>query len=224
MRLAARFTFINIAGNKASHQLHQTNCSSQAYGPMKTTSLLLALAFVFYPVESAAQQYDSNGISMRGSVSRKVLMSPSEQAAISSDNDLAAQLIRSGDELIILRLQGAQPEASIISVRLMLRTNAAYELCARLASSINAPSIIAQVANIRATGAWVVPGAIESVRAARSPITLSNESNLLASGSRISRGAASSPNNVIEVELRIKVIPGDAAAWSSDVTIEIIAK
>lgn len=192
---------------------------------MKLTSFLITLVFVFFPPKSAAQQYGSTGISVHGSVSRKVMMSPAAaQPSVTGSGNLTAQLIRSGDERVVLRLQGAaQPGASIVSARLLLRTNTAYDLRASLVSSVNAPSMAARVANVSATGAWVAPTAVESVKATRSPIAISNESILLASGSRISRGAATSPNNAIEIELRIDVSSSDAA-WTVDMTLEIISR
>lgn len=190
---------------------------------MKLILSLLLLASSFAPAIIAAQQPDTV-LSLRGIVNAKRMMSPASLDS-TDHSGVTAQLIRNNDAIVLLRLDGRpKSQNSIIKARVLLRSNADYEIHASLPSPVNAPQINISVVSYQSTGSAVAPGALASISAQTSPINLTSAPAFLATGSRISRGPASLTTNAIEMEFKIEAAVAAPVSWSADVIIEIAAR
>jgi hypothetical protein len=188
---------------------------------MRLTAGLLTLLWAFTSVQASAQQTAT----LRGSINAKATVSPAAQALTAYGGGVTASLARAGDERINIHLTGT-PESNnnVFIARLLLRTNAAYELQSFLFSSSGTPPINASVTAVRPTGSAVVAGAIEGIRSPQSQINLSTSPSVLVTGPRISRGNASLSTNAIEIELRFEATAAMTDNWTADVAVIIYAQ
>ncbi|HET9529767.1 MAG TPA: hypothetical protein VFQ92_05405 [Blastocatellia bacterium] len=150
------------------------------------------------------------------------LIAPSESNSLRVQGDLSAQLIVIDKSNLMVSLAGSSASAdSRVRLRLLMRTNTAYELRAAASNAERAPDITVSVGSIHATGSGVIPLAVSGTRSITSAVGLTGEPVVLASGPRISKGPASSPRNAIEIEILLEIGTNTSDGWSRDVLIAI---
>lgn len=199
-------------------------------GWARRSVFVLATVIVCLPITVRSQTASSIG--MKGSVSQVVVLSVSPSAM---HENIQSETAVEGNSLRVL-LSGNSHGSEEIRVPLLLRSNSAYSVSARVESQ---SAIVNQlsVKDVRVTGRFVVPEAIKVTvapphdplspkpnMASNSPLDLSKNFQLF-SGPRISlAGTLNSPDNALEVFIVIKVTPiKQAGNWQLNMTLSSTA-
>ena len=126
-----------------------------------------------------------------------------------------------------ITLSGADADAAVIRVPLLVRSNSSFKITAAVESN-TAEVTQLSVVDARATGTLVSPNAISELNVPREfDVRGLNESTssvqyllapsrpvLVASGPRVSRGGTlTSPNNALQLTLLIRLKPQPARGW-----------
>ena len=195
-----------------------------SYGWARRSVFVLASVIVCLPITVRSQ---TSSIGMKGSVSQVVVLSVSPSAMRES---IQSETVVEGNSLRVL-LSGNSHGSEEIRVPLLLRSNSAYSVSAFVESQ----SVIVNqlsVKEVRGTGRFVAPGAINVTVASPGHPSFSNNSPLdlsknfrLFSGPRISlAGTLNSPDNALEVFIVIKVTPvKQAGSWQLSMTLSSTA-
>jgi hypothetical protein len=187
---------------------------------------LLMFALACGPIAAIAQQSGASATGLRGVASAKATLSPSgDGRAFISGDGVRVNLAPEGDERLRIHLAGTpQSHDRAVIVRLLLRSNSAFELQSLLLRSSDSPQISISVTSFRPTGPAVVAGAIDSITTRAPQIDLSETTSVIATGSRISRGPASLATNAVEIELRFEARPVASGAWLADIIVLVSAR
>ena len=137
-------------------------------------------------------------------------------------NSTHSDVVSTGNTVRIT-VSGADADAPVIRVPLLVRSNSSFKISAAVESN-TAEVIQLSVLDARATGTWVSPNAVTELNVPpefdvrRQPIAPNlldlSRPVLVASGPRISRGGTlTSPNNALQLTLLIRVKPQPARGW-----------
>jgi hypothetical protein len=183
----------------------------------RISTCLLLLALGFSPFDAIAQQ--SGSVSLVGRISPVAMLTPLEAEGAGNPH---ARFIRAGSDRVIASLFGsANSQGSQLILTLLMRTNTSYELRAALKAAAATPAVSISVDGVRATGGLVVQDAMSSIKTLSVAANLSSADVLVATGSRISRGHLASPDNAIEISIRLELAPSMQSDWSADVIFTI---
>ena len=126
-----------------------------------------------------------------------------------------------------ITLSGADADAAVIRVPLLVRSNSSFKITAAVESNTTEVAQLS-VVDARATGTLVSPNAVSDLNVPREfDVRGLNESTssvqnllapsrpvLVASGPRVSRGGTlTSPNNALQLTLLIRLKPQPARGW-----------
>ena len=144
----------------------------------------------------------------------------------STYGEVETNLVSTGSTVRIT-LSGADADAPVIRVPLLVRSNSSFKISAAVESN-TAEVTQFSVVDARVTGSLVSPNAITELNVARqfdvrglddstssvqNPLDLSRPV-LVASGPPVSRGGTlTSPNNALQITLLIRVKPQPARGW-----------
>ena len=174
----------------------------------------------------AGVEAQTGGVTVKGTVSEVVALSVLPN---STQSDVETSLVSTGSTVRIT-LSGADGNAQVIRVPLLVRSNSSFKISAAIESN-TAEVTQLSVVDARATGTLVSPNAITELNVPRQfdvrRLETSSVQNLLdpsrpvlvASGPRVSRGGTlTSPNNALQLTLLIRVKPQPARGWSIHLT------
>jgi len=144
----------------------------------------------------------------------------------STYGEVETNLVSTGSTVRIT-LSGADADAAVIRVPLLVRSNSSFKISAAVESN-TAEVTQLSVVDARATGTLVSPNAVTELNVPREfDVRGLNESTssvqnllapsrpvLVASGPRVSRGGTlTSPNNALQLTLLIRLKPQPARGW-----------
>jgi len=144
----------------------------------------------------------------------------------STYGEVETNLVSTGSTVRIT-LSGADADAAVIRVPLLVRSNSSFKITAAVESN-TAEVTQLSVVDARATGTLVSPNAVTELNVPREfDVRGLNESTssvqnllapsrpvLVASGPRVSRGGTlTSPNNALQLTLLIRLKPQPARGW-----------
>lgn len=176
----------------------------------------LFAVLLLVPVGVEAQ---TGGVTMTSTVSETVALSV-------LPNSIQGDVVSTGNTVRIT-LSGAETDAPVIRVPLLVRSNSSFKISAAVESN-TAEVTQLSVTDVRATGTLVSPQAISEFNVPRQfdvrglDDSTSSVPNLLdpsrpvlvASGPRVSRGGTLvSPNNALQITLLIRLKPQAARGW-----------
>ena len=134
--------------------------------------------------------------------------------------EITLQAIARDRSRVSARLASTSGGSSQAVVRLLLRSNAPFELRGMLINTPASLSVKASVQSVYATGPGVRAGAAEGTHSKTLADAVNRDELIALSGPRISAGGSySSPANALVIE--IKVDAESAAAWSADLQFTI---
>jgi hypothetical protein len=172
---------------------------------------------------SAGAEAQTAGVTMKMTVSETVALSV-------LPSSISGDVVSTGNTVRIT-VSGANANAQVIRVPLLVRSNSSFKISAAVES--NAAEVTQlSVTDARATGQLVSPQAITELNVprqfdVRGLDEISSVPNLLdasrpvlvASGPRVSRGGTLvSPNNALQITLLIRLQPQAARGWSAQLT------
>ena len=172
----------------------------------------------------AGVEAQTGGVTMTSTVSETVALSV-------LPNSIQGDVVSTGNTVRIT-LSGAETDAPVIRVPLLVRSNSSFKISAAVASN-TADVTQLSVTDVRATGTLVSPQAISEFNVPRQfdvrglDDSTSSVPNLLdlsrpvlvASGPRVSRGGTLvSPNNALQITLLIRLKPQAARGWLAHLT------
>ncbi|HEU4933530.1 MAG TPA: hypothetical protein VFT48_15705 [Pyrinomonadaceae bacterium] len=172
----------------------------------------------------AGVEAQTGGVTMTSTVSETVALSVLQ-------NSIHGDVVSTGNTVRIT-LSGAETDAPVISVPLLVRSNSSFKISAAVESN-TAEVTQLSVTDVRATGTLVSPQAISEFNVPRQfdvrglDDSTSSVPNLLdpsrpvlvASGPRVSRGGTLvSPNNALQITLLIRLKPQAARGWLAHLT------
>ena len=177
----------------------------------KLFSGLCAFLWVF-GVTAEAQ---TGSVTVHARVSEIVALSP---APNSTQSNVAVD-VQSIGNTVRMSLSGSGPNSEIIRVPLLVRSNIGFRIRAGVETQASQLMQVS-VADVRATGRFVSPEAVNNLQV---PEHLDLEGLvgplLLASGPRVSLGGTlQSPNNALQITLRIHVKPESTGPWMVHLT------
>ena len=176
----------------------------------------------------AGVEAQTGGVTMKATVSEVVALSVLPG---STQSDVETSVVGSGNTVRIT-LSGADADAPVIRVPLLVRSNSSFKISAAAESS-TAEVIQLSVTDVRATGTLVSPQAIREFNVPRQfdvrglDESISRVTNLLdpsrpvliASGPPVSRGGTlASPNNALQLTLLIRLQSQPARGCSARLT------
>ena len=179
------------------------------------------MAAVF--VLPAGVEAQTGGVTMKSTVSEVVALSVLPN---STQNNIETSLVSTG-RTVRITLSGADGDAPVIRVPLLVRSNSSFKISAAVESN-TAEVTQLSVVDARATGTLVSPNAVSELNVPRQidvrglEESTSSVQNLLdpsrpvlvASGPRVSRGGTlTSPNNALQLTLLIRLKPQPARGW-----------
>ncbi len=168
----------------------------------------------------AGVEAQTGGVSMKSTVSEVVALSVLPN---SIHGNVEKSVVSTGNTVRIT-LSGAETDAPVIRVPLLVRSNSSFTISAAVESN-TAEVTQLSVTDVRATGTLVSPQAISELNVPRqfdvrgldeSASNLLDLSRpvLVASGPRVSRGGTlASPNNALQITLLIRLKPQPARGW-----------
>lgn len=172
----------------------------------------------------AGVEAQTGGVTMTSTVSETVALSVLQ-------NSIHGDVVSTGNTVRIT-LSGAETDAPVIRVPLLVRSNSSFKISAAVESN-TAEVTQLSVTDVRATGTLVSPQAISEFNVPRQfdvrglDDSTSSVPNLLdpsrpvlvASGPRVSRGGTLvSPNNALQITLLIRLKPQAARGWLAHLT------
>ena len=174
----------------------------------------------------AGVEAQTGGVTIKTTVSEVVALSVLPN---STPGDVETSLVSTGNTVRIT-LSGADADARVIRVPLLVRSNSSFKISAAVES--NAAEVTQlSVVDARATGTLVSLDAITELNVPRqfdvrrletlSVPNLLDPSRpvLVASGPRVSRGGTlNSPNNALQLTLLIRLKPEQTRGWSVHLT------
>ncbi len=155
-------------------------------------------------------------VTVQGRVSEVVALSV---APNSTQRDVNVDVVSSGGT-VRMTLSGNGVDSDVIHVPLLVRSNIDFRIRARVESQ-TAQLMQLSVIDVRTTGRFVSPEAINSLELPKhlDPEGLAGPF-LVASGPRISTGGTlQSPNNALQITLRIHVKPQSRGPWMVHLTL-----
>ena len=167
----------------------------------------------------ACVEAQTGGVTIKSTVSEVVALSV-------LPNSIHGDVVSTGNTVRIT-VSGADADAPVIRVPLLVRSNSSFKITAAV-ESITAEVTQLSVVDARATGTLVSPNAISELNVPREfDVRGLNESTssvqnllapsrpvLVASGPRVSRGGTlTSPNNALQLTLLIRLKPQPARGW-----------
>ena len=179
----------------------------------------------------AGVEAQTGRVTLQGSVSETVALSALPN---STTGNVDADVVSSGNTVRIT-LSGADSDAPVIRVPLLVRSNSGFKISAAVESQA---ALITQlsVIDVRATGMLVSPRAVselnvprqfdfrrsdESASSAPNPLDVSRP---LLVGPRVSLGGTlDSPNNALQITLLIRLKPQPARGWLVHLTFAATA-
>ncbi len=179
----------------------------------------LVVVLLLVPVCVKAQ---TGGVTIKSTVSEVVALSVLPN---STQYNVETSLVSTGS--VRITLSGADANAPVIRVPLLVRSNSSFKISAAVESN-TAEVTQLSVVDARATGTLVSPNAVSELNVPRQfdvrglDESTSSVQNLLdpsrpvlvASGPRVSRGGTlTSPNNALQITLLIRVKPQPARGW-----------
>lgn len=158
-------------------------------------------------------------VRMSGVVSETVSLSVTQVTEVP---DVSVNTTRNADGSVTVNLRGSARDLKEVRLPVQIRSNAGYRLFAS-AEARGADLSGLHVADARATGNLVAPGAAEALRVPAPSLDrpdLSARTQLL-SGPRVSLGGTlQSPQNALEVVLTISVEPRDGEqSWTVELRL-----
>jgi hypothetical protein len=150
----------------------------------------------------------------------------SETVALSVlPNSISGDIVSTGNTVRIT-VSGADANAQVIRVPLLVRSNSSFKISAAVESNTAGVTQLS-VTDVRATGTLVSPQAINELNVPRQFDVRGEENTssvpnlldasrpvLVASGPRVSRGGTLvSPNNALQITLLIRLQPQAAPGW-----------
>ena len=197
--------------------------------PARFLSGIFILIVVCLSVPASAEaQSGGSSVILRGTVSETVALSIPTNSV---KNDFNMNVVNSGS-MVRVTLSGTS--APDIRVPLLIRSNSNFKITAEVESETAVLTQLA-VVDVRATGAWVSPGAVSDLKVAQqfdrrglsedpasvpgaSPLDISRPLFVL-SGRRASLGGTlESPNNALRVTFLIRISPQAAQGWVVNLT------
>ena len=172
----------------------------------------------------AGVEAQTGGVTMKSTVSETVALSV-------LPNSIPGDLVSTGNTVRVT-WSGAETDAPVIRVPLLVRSNSSFKISAVVESN-TAEVTQLSVIDVRATGTLISPQAISEFNVPRqfdvrgldestSPVlNLLDLSRpvLVASGPRVSSGGTlASPNNALQITLLIRLQPQPARGWSAHLT------
>jgi len=172
----------------------------------------------------AGAEAQTGGVTIKTTVSETVALSV-------LPNSISGDVVSTGNTVRIT-VSGADANAQIIRVPLLVRSNSSFKISAAVESN-TAEVTQLSVTDARATGTLVSPQAITELNVPRQfdvrglDESISSVLNLLdvsrpvlvASGPRVSRGGTLvSPNNALQITLLIRLQPQPARDWLAHLT------
>jgi len=172
----------------------------------------------------AGAEAQTGGVTIKTTVSETVALSV-------LPNSISGDVVSTGNTVRIT-VSGADANAPIIRVPLLVRSNSSFKISAAVESN-TAEVTQLSVTDARATGTLVSPQAITELNVPRQfdvrglDESISSVLNLLdvsrpvlvASGPRVSRGGTLvSPNNALQITLLIRLQPQPARDWLAHLT------
>jgi len=172
----------------------------------------------------AGAEAQTGGVTIKTTVSETVALSV-------LPNSISGDVVSTGNTVRIT-VSGADANAQIIRVPLLVRSNSSFKISAAVESN-TAEVTQLSVTDARATGTLVSPQAITELNVPRQfdvrglDESISSVPNLLdvsrpvlvASGPRVSRGGTLvSPNNALQITLLIRLQPQPARDWLAHLT------
>jgi len=172
----------------------------------------------------AGAEAQTGGVTIKTTVSETVALSV-------LPNSISGDVVSTGNTVRIT-VSGADANAPIIRVPLLVRSNSSFKISAAVESN-TAEVTQLSVTDARATGTLVSPQAITELNVPRQfdvrglDESISSVPNLLdvsrpvlvASGPRVSRGGTLvSPNNALQITLLIRLQPQPARDWLAHLT------
>jgi len=172
---------------------------------------------------SAGVKAQTGGVTIKATVSEVVALSVLPN---STHRDVETIVMSTGNTVRIT-LSGADADAPVIRVPLLVRSNSSFKITAAVESN-TAEVTQLSVVDARATGTLVSPNAVGELNVPREfDVRGLNESTssvqnllapsrpvLVASGPRVSRGGTlTSPNNALQLTLLIRLKPQPARGW-----------
>ena len=172
---------------------------------------------------AAGVEAQTGRVTLTGAVSETVALSVPPNL---THGNVDTSMVSSGNTVRIT-LSGAEAEAQVIRVPLLVRSNSSFRISAAVESN---GALLTQlsVIDVRATGMLVSPQAVSELNVPRqfdlrgSDESASSALNLLdvsrpmlvVSGPRVSLGGTlASPNNALQITLLIRVNPQPAPGW-----------
>lgn len=182
--------------------------------PPPLISILIICALWPNPAQS---QQSISTVTIAGSVMPAVMLEPS--IGVESVG-IYAQLIPMGRKKALVKLAGiSSDQSSYVVIQLLLRTNTGYELWAEPVAGKSPVSV--SVLSVAPTGSGVVPSALSGVKVLQSSAVLSEKPLMVASGTRISTGSASSTGNALAMKVKLEIGPAPQGNWSAEVVFAI---
>ena len=164
----------------------------------------------------ACVEAQTGGVTIKSTVSEVVALSV-------LPNSIHGDVVSTGNTVRIT-VSGADADAPVIRVPLLVRSNSSFKISAAVESN-TAEVIQLSVLDARATGTLVSPNAVTELNVLpefdvrRQHSSMSNLLDLsgpvvVASGPRVSLGGTlTSPNNALQITLLIRVKPQPARGW-----------
>lgn len=168
---------------------------------------------------AAGAEAQTAGVTMKTTVSETVALS-------ALPNSIPGDVVVSTGNTVRITVSGADANAQVIRVPLLVRSNSSFKISAAVESN-TAEVTQLSVTDVRATGTLVSPQAItelnvprqfdvrgeENTSSASNPLDVSRPV-LVVSGPRVSRGGTLvSPNNALQITLLIRFQPQPARDW-----------
>ena len=171
----------------------------------------------------AGAEAQTGGVTIKTTVSETVALSV-------LPNSISGDVVSTGNTVRIT-VSGADANAPIIRVPLLVRSNSSFKISAAVESN-TAEVTQLSVTDARATGTLVSPQAITELNVPRQFDVRGDENTssvpnlldvsrpvLVASGPRVSRGGTLvSPNNALQITLLIRLQPQPARDWLAHLT------
>lgn len=181
----------------------------------KCRHVFIFLVVLLAPAGAEAQ---TGGVTMKTMVSETVALSV-------LPNSISGDIVSTGNTVRIT-VSGADANAQVIRVPLLVRSNSSFKISAAVESNTAGVTQLS-VTDVRATGTLVSPQAINEINVPRQFDVRGEENTssvpnlldasrpvLVASGPRVSRGGTLvSPNNALQITLLIRLQPQAAPGW-----------
>lgn len=181
----------------------------------KCRHVFIFLVVLLAPAGAEAQ---TGGVTMKTMVSETVALSV-------LPNSISGDIVSTGNTVRIT-VSGADANAQVIRVPLLVRSNSSFKISAAVESNTAGVTQLS-VTDVRATGTLVSPQAINELNVPRQFDVRGEENTssvpnlldasrpvLVASGPRVSRGGTLvSPNNALQITLLIRLQPQAAPGW-----------